>query len=151
MAVPVRAKSCSPVKILLVDDNNCGLTARAMILQEQGYCVTTATHAEEALARLSQTRFDLLITDYCMPGMNGVELIYRVRTSIPELPVILLSGYVEAIGLTESNTGADIVLAKSANEVTQLVRSVERLLRRRTVRKPPARIQAANKRRQAGS
>jgi hypothetical protein len=52
--------------------------------------------------------------------------------------VILLSGQVEALALTTENTGADVVLAKSANEAVQLARSIKRLLNRPAARKPPA-------------
>jgi hypothetical protein len=53
-----------------------------------------------------------------------------------DLPIILLSGFVEPLGLTEESTGADVVLSKSAGEVGFLVRSVRRLLSRQPVRKP---------------
>jgi two-component system cell cycle response regulator len=138
-----RPKSHTAPRILLVDDNKSGLAARLSVLQEQGHCVTTATNGEDALERLGQNQFDLLVTDYRMPRMDGIELIRRVRTLHPGLPVILLSGYVEAVGLSESSTGADLVLTKSANEVTHLIRSVARLLRRKPARKPPTHVQPA--------
>ena len=65
-----------------------------------------------------------------MGKMTGSELIQKIRGLEPGIPVILLSGYVEAFGLTESTTGADIVLAKGPNEVTHLIRAVSRLLKR---------------------
>jgi len=83
-------------------------------------------------------RFDLVITDYKMPKMNGLELIQRIRGLAAGAPIILVSGYAEALGMTEANTGADAVISKNANEVTHLVRSVNRLLRRATPKKPPA-------------
>jgi CheY-like chemotaxis protein len=68
--------------------------------------------------------------------MDGVEFIKHVRTADPGARVILLSGFVEPLGLNEENTGADTVLTKSANEPAHLMRSVKRLLNR-TVKKPP--------------
>ena len=53
-------------------------------------------------------------------------------------PVILLSGFVDALGLDEKNTGADVVLQKSANEVSHLVRSVKSVLKRSAPKKPAA-------------
>ena len=79
---------------------------------------------------------DLLITDFRMPNMDGVQLITRIRQARPDLPIILLSGFVEPLGLTEQSTGADVVLSKSAGEVGFLVRSVRRLLSRQPLRKP---------------
>jgi len=122
--------------ILLVDDNKGGLGARKAILEELGHRVTTAAGGEDALEHFSRAKFDLVITDHRMARMNGVELIRRIRGTHPDIPVIMLSGYVEALGLTESNTGADMVLAKNATEVTHLIRGVSRLLRQRAAKKP---------------
>jgi CheY-like chemotaxis protein len=128
----------TPPHILLVDDNRLGLVARKTVLEEQGYRVTTAPDGQVALELFSRGAFDLLITDFKMPRMNGAELIKRVRVLRPEAPIILISGYAEALGLTESSTGADAVIAKSANEVSHLVRCAHRLLRRAAPRKPAA-------------
>jgi hypothetical protein len=57
---------------------------------------------------------------------------------VPALPIVLLSGFSEALGLAEASTGADVVLQKSANEVTHLIRAVNRLLRRKVTKKPPS-------------
>lgn len=132
--VPSREGSA---RVLLVDDNKSGLGARKAILEELGHRVTTAASGEDALEHFSKATFDLMVTDYRMTRMNGVELIRRIRGIQPDIPVILLSGYVEALGLTESNTGADMILAKNSTEVTHLIRGVSRLLRQRAARKPP--------------
>jgi CheY-like chemotaxis protein len=101
------------------------------VLEELGHRVTTASSGADALEHFSAHKFDLIVTDYKMPRMDGIELIARVRKSSPAMPIILLSGFVEALGLCESNTGADVVIQKSANEVSHLVRSVSRLLRKK--------------------
>ncbi len=134
-----------PARILIVDDNRSGLAARKVVLEELGHEVTTAAGGEEALQRFSETRFDLVVTDQRMPKMNGTELIRAIRALDQAVPIIMLSGYVEALGLTEANTGADLVLTKSANEVTHLVRAVTRLLRLKATRKPPIPQKAALK------
>jgi CheY-like chemotaxis protein len=116
--------------ILLVDDNPHGLIARKTVLEELGYIIHTGASGEEALAVLSHQQVDLVITDFRMPNMNGIELISRIRQTYGDMPVILLSGFVEPMGLSEATTGADVVLAKSAGEVGFLTRSVRRLLSR---------------------
>lgn len=130
-----------PAQILLVDDNELGLGARKTLLEEQGYSVTTATSGETALELFRRKAFDIVITDFRMPGMNGIELIHQLRSQKPEVPIILLSGFVQPLGLTEQVTGADAVLAKSANEVSQLLHTVAKLLRRS--RRKPVGAQAA--------
>ncbi|SRR6266542_2622952 len=122
--------------ILLVDDNPHGLVARRTVLEELGYLIHTTASGEEALEKLSTHRIDLVITDFRMPGMDGTELIGKIRQLQANVPIILLSGFVEPLGLTEQTTGADIVLSKSAGEVGLLIRSVRRLLNRAPARKP---------------
>jgi len=127
----------APARILLVDDNPHGLSARKSVLQELGAAVVTASSPSEALELFADSSFDLVVTDYKMPRMNGDELIARLRKLSPGIAVILLSGFTDSLGLNEDNTGADVVIMKSNNEVAHLVRSVARLLRRK---KPPQSI-----------
>lgn len=114
-------------KILLVDDNRDGLLVRRLVLEEAGFEVQMANGGHEALDLFSSDRFDVVVTDYRMPLMNGVELIALLRAVEANARIILLSGFVEPLGLTEANTGADIVIAKSAHEGSHLVRGVKRL------------------------
>jgi len=123
--------------ILLVDDNSDGLLARRSVLEELGYAVSVARNGDEGLKLFQSASFDVVVTGYRMPNVNGAELIRRIRKLNPNARIILLSGFVDPLGLTEENTGADVVIAKSANEPAHLTRSVKRLLNRAT-RKPPA-------------
>jgi CheY-like chemotaxis protein len=125
-------------RILIVDDNAHGLAARKSVLEELGYDISTATTPLKALDEFQSGSFDLLITDYRMPKLSGVELIVKVRAINPEIPVLLISGFVDTLGLNEENTGANVVLQKSASEVQLMVRSVNRLLRKKGSRKPPS-------------
>src|ERR1022692_4222869 len=127
--------------ILLVDDNADGLLVRRSLLEEIGCCVHIAVNGEEGLKLFLAGKFDVVVTDYRMPCMNGGELIQRIRLLDPNARIILLSGFVEPLGLTEQNTGADAVIAKSASEPAHLVRTVKRLTNR-AVRKPPGSQQA---------
>jgi len=124
-------------EILLVDDNRQGLIARKSLLQELGYNISTATGGDEALELFSKQNFDVVVTDFKMPRMDGIELIKRIRSAQSGARIILLSGFVEPLGLTEESTGADVVIVKSAGEVGQLTRSVKRLLSQ-PARKPAA-------------
>ena len=126
----------STPNILLVDDNRDGLLVRSCLLEEIGCCVQIAMSGEDGLRLFEAARFDVVVTDYRMPRMNGGELIQRIRMLDPNARIILLSGFVEPLGLTEQNTGADAVILKSANEPATLVRWVKRLVNR-TQRKPP--------------
>jgi CheY-like chemotaxis protein len=129
--------------ILLIDDNKDGLVVRRSVLEELGYRVEISPDAEDALKMAAASRFDVIVTDYKMPTMTGIELIGRVRQIDPNVRVILLSGFVDPLGLTEENTGADSVVVKSSREPVHLVRAVKRLLNR-PARKPPG-TQSARK------
>jgi CheY-like chemotaxis protein len=135
MRKPVAA-ALPPQRILLVDDNVGGLRARKCVLEEHGFAVTTCPCPHEALGEFERGDFHLLVTDYCMPLMNGGDLIRRIREIRPQVPIILLSGMVEPLGLTEKSTGADAVLPKTANEIAHLLQTINRLLRNRAPRKP---------------
>lgn len=121
--------------VLLVDDNCDGTTARRSVLEEVGYRVVSACSGEEALELAEQHNFDLVITDYRMLPMDGVELIQNLRARNFSNPIILLTGFAENLGLRPENTGADVVLQKCSNEISNLVRHTKRLL---TAPKKPA-------------
>jgi CheY-like chemotaxis protein len=130
------APSVPLLTILLIDHNRQGLMARKSILEEQGYSVTTASAGEDGLRQFSEGNFDLVVTEYKMPRINGADVIAHIKGQRPNTPVVLISGMVDALGLTEQNTGADVVVAKSSNEVTHLTRAVNRLLRSKPAKKP---------------
>lgn len=124
----MKKSDSAPARILLVDDNLLGSSARRMILTEAGYAVEMAGNGEEAWELFQRGRFDLVVTDYKMPGMNGVELIRLIRAAEAPVRIILLSGRIATLGMTEKSTGADELIAKSAKEVEELLRSVRRLV-----------------------
>ncbi len=133
-------------RILLVDDNSLGLAARRSVLEELGHQVRTSGNPTDALELCSKHSCDVVVTDYKMPKMNGIELIGRLRKLHPATSVILISGFADTLGLDEATTGADIVLQKSNNEVPQLIRAVNRLLRKQQQpAKKPAGSQASAK------
>jgi len=116
-----------PVKVLLVDDNALGSMARKVILSDNGYIVETARSGEEAWEIFQRDHFDIVVTDYKMPGMNGAELIGLIRRASTPARVIMLSGRIHDLGLTEKSTGADELIPKSNKEVPELLRAVKKL------------------------
>jgi CheY-like chemotaxis protein len=124
--------------ILLVDDSKDGLLVRKTLLEELGYIVQVANNGEEGLKFFETSHYDVVVTDYRMPRMNGVELIQRIRAIDPNARIVLISKVAEPLGMTEESTGADAVIAKSFGEAANLQRWVKRLLNRGVARKPPA-------------
>jgi CheY-like chemotaxis protein len=136
MRIRPSSSSAPPARILLVDDNINGLNARKTVLEELGHKIVTATSGSEALELFGRHKFDLVVTDYKMPRMDGLELISRLRKQAAGIPIVLISGFADALGLNEQNTSADTVIQKSNNEVSHLLRAVARLLARKPAPKP---------------
>lgn len=124
--------SSGPAKILLIDDNHQGQLARKIILQDIGYAVATAGSGEEGLelfqAALETAPFSLVVTDFRMPGIDGGEVVRRIRALARDTPVVILSGYAEVGALAPESTGADEVLAKGPREQFDLADTVRRLV-----------------------
>jgi CheY-like chemotaxis protein len=123
-------------KVLLVDDVPQGTVARKSVLVSLGYEVETALDGRQALDLIAIHSFDVMVTDYKMPGMDGIELIRRAKQSNPSMKIVLLSGLADTYGFTEETSGADAVMAKSGTELSQLTRTIKKLLARKTLRKP---------------
>ncbi|MGG5818847.1 ATP-binding protein [Falsiroseomonas sp. HW251] len=95
-AVPAPAAPSRRLQVLLVDDDPLVLASTAGMLEELGHAVVEADGGRPALESLeSGLAVDLVVTDYGMPGMSGIELTEAVRRLRPGLPVILATGYDE--------------------------------------------------------
>ncbi len=80
-------------KILLVDDEPNVLRAISRLLRD--YDITALTSAEEALVITKHVKFDLVISDYRMPGMNGVQFLIKLMAIQPETIRMILTGYAD--------------------------------------------------------
>ena len=79
--------------ILFVDDHEVLARLSCEILEMQGYRAVSAYNAQDALEKFSKDDFDILITDFRMEGMNGLELAKKVHQQSPETPVIIVTAY----------------------------------------------------------
>ena len=111
--------------VLIVDDEPIVLRALRVALEAQDYAVTAVMSGEDALARITNGEFDLVLLDLGLPGMNGFEVIERIRVLFPALPVIVLSAQGEDAAKVEAlDLGADDYVAKpfSVRELLARVR-----------------------------
>ncbi|HEX5326801.1 MAG TPA: response regulator [Acetobacteraceae bacterium] len=83
------------LSVLLVDDDAAVRASAREMLVELGYSVTEANGGEAALVLLETGRFDLLLADFAMPGMNGSELAEAVKRLVPELPIVFMTGFAQ--------------------------------------------------------
>lgn len=126
--------------ILVVDDEGANRYSVSKMLQRVGYTVTEAASGEDALEKVSAQDFDVVLTDIRMPGIDGVELLRRIKEQSPDAIVILMTGYASLGTAVEAlRLGAhDYLIKPSTNQdIRQSVsRGVERsrnLKRRRNL------------------
>ncbi len=110
--------------ILCVDDQAAALALRCMVLSSAGYKVLTASDGAAALELFRCNQVDLVVTDYCLPGITGAQVAAEMKRLKPEIPVVLFSGLVEAPPGTEH---ADLVITKGI-PVLELLNQVGRLI-----------------------
>lgn len=95
---PASASMTAQLRIMAVDDDNLVLTTMSAQLEDLGHLVTAVSSAEQALQLLQRgERFDLLVTDHSMPGMTGSQLAEVLHEKLPDMPVIVATGYAEMV------------------------------------------------------
>jgi DNA-binding NtrC family response regulator len=101
-----------PLRILVVDDESSQRELIGGFLRKQGHEVFLAGSGAEALARVRETRVDLVLSDFRMPGMSGIELLRAVKAVNPEIPFILVTAYgtVEAAVQAMQEGAADYLM-----------------------------------------
>lgn len=83
------------IKILLADDEADFRNLMTFWLNSKGYAVITAPNGEGAIKLIKDDKPDILLLDLRMPGMHGIEALKKIREFNKELPVIIISGYIE--------------------------------------------------------
>ncbi|MBA4136003.1 MAG: hypothetical protein C0518_01650 [Opitutus sp.] len=114
-------------RILFVDDDRDARTPLTILLTRLGYEVEEVEHPVDAVSRFARRpdAYDLVITDFAMPALSGAALIRSVRTHRPGMPIILISGFVDAERKQElEECGASLILRKpvSLDELASAVR-----------------------------
>lgn len=113
-------------RILLVEDEPGLQEALALVLESEGFDVTRANDGREALESLSRSHPDLIVTDYMMPHLNGVDMIRRIRANPKHagIPVLLMSAALPESALQKL---ADAALQKPAS-ISLFISVINRLL-----------------------
>jgi CheY-like chemotaxis protein len=81
--------------VLCVDDEQIGLRVRKILLERAGYRVLTAPDGRSALEIFAAEPVEAVVLDYSMPGMDGGEVAVKMRQSKPDVPILLLSAYLD--------------------------------------------------------
>jgi len=118
-------------RILIADDEQAARTSLGQILTEDGYEVALASEGEEALRLIAEESPDVLLTDLRMPGMDGHELLKRVRQSYPDIVVIIMTAHGTIRSAVQAlHEGAEDYLTKPID-----VEELEHLLKQAMVKR----------------
>lgn len=102
--------------ILIVDDEPISCENLCLALEKDGYKCSSAASAEEALERFHVGEFALILTDLMLPGMDGIELMHRVRQNSPSTAVIVITGHATvSSAVTAMQKGAYCYISKPIN------------------------------------
>jgi CheY-like chemotaxis protein len=113
--------------LLLVDDNDDVREITALLLRDSGYHVIEAASGNAALAALDGSpAIDLLIVDFAMPGMSGIELLEQARSKRPAIRAVFITGYVDHTWL-KGKFATEIVVRKPFS-MEQLASAVRKAL-----------------------
>jgi DNA-binding NtrC family response regulator len=117
--------------VLVVDDEPAALKLLCLILNAAAFHCTSTNNGEEALVALQRERFDAVISDLCMPGIGGMEVLAEARRRDPHVAFVVTTGVDDVeVGVQAMRSGADDYLVKPLMENVVLA-SVERALHRR--------------------
>jgi len=120
------------IKILLVDDDPAILEILADLVNIFGYEFSTANSGTEAIDKLKQDSYDIVLTDMMMPGMSGMDLLKYVNSNYPQIKVMVVTGYDRSFTYTDViQAGASDFISKPFNtdeleaKINRLVREIE--------------------------
>jgi DNA-binding NtrC family response regulator len=112
--------------ILLVEDHEASRRTYARLLAIRGYEVMEAADGEKALNLLDQYKFNLVITDLAMPKVTGFGLLIQMRVKCPDIPVILVTGYLSPHA-AETILHDNVKFLSKPVDSNELIATVERL------------------------
>jgi CheY-like chemotaxis protein len=100
-------------RILVVDDGpELPKALRLMLTVSGGYKIDIAAEGDSALSTFEAGKYDVVITDYKMPWMNGLQLAAAIKERSPRQPIILITAYTESIAVQDWQSKVDFFLQK---------------------------------------
>ncbi|MBW1897547.1 MAG: response regulator [Deltaproteobacteria bacterium] len=117
------------MNILVVDDEKIQLVGLRIGLQSRNHKVLTASSAEEALEFLNNdhNKFELIVTDYVMPGMDGMALLKKIREENKRLPIIMMTAYGEKNLVVDALHNRCNGFIEKPFSLDQLIEEIERV------------------------
>jgi signal transduction histidine kinase len=119
------------LRVLIVDDEEYIRLSLSELLSYIGFEVATAANGEDALKKLTENRFDIAFMDIKIPGMNGVELLGRVRKAYPDVSVIMMTGYATVENAVEAVKLGAYDFLRKPYDIEEIKVSINRLLEKK--------------------
>lgn len=117
------------INILVVDDDSYVLNYLSTVLEKSNYSVTTLGNSEEAITSIREKKFTVVLADIRMPAVSGLELLERIHSVDPEIPVILMTAYADIdTAIDAVNKGAFNFITKPFNRAF-LLRAIEKAVK----------------------
>ncbi|GAC1446679.1 MAG: sigma-54 dependent transcriptional regulator [Pyrinomonadaceae bacterium] len=117
--------------ILVIDDDRSMLELAEYHLQSQGYKVVTAETGTEGLKQADEQRFDLVITDFNLPDIDGIEIVKRIKETVPETEVIVATGFSSVTKAVDAIKAGAFYFVEKPIEFEELLALIEKALERR--------------------
>ena len=120
-------------KILIVDDEPEHQEVMDMILSSKGYSTKTCASGLEALEILKKSHFDLVLTDFIMPEMSGMELLKLIKSTYPDVEVIVITGYGTIQNAVEAMKEGAFSYIIKGSDPEEMIGEVEKIFRLKTL------------------
>ena len=114
--------------IIVVDDEQAVRDVVARTLQGEGYDVVTASSGKEALQKVTHKNFDLMFLDIRMPGINGMNVLSRMKTEHPATTVVMLTAVSSMSAMMEANRNEAFLYLTKPCELTEIVSITNKIL-----------------------
>lgn len=121
------------VRLLLVDDDINVLELTSQLLFRQGYIVTPATGSSEAITILKNNHraYDIVVTDFCMPENNGIELATMIKELSADIPVILHTGKIDLVDEKQAAKACIVEIITKPYKIEELDNIIKKVINKR--------------------
>jgi DNA-binding NtrC family response regulator len=117
-------------RIMVIDDEKIVGDMAKMALEKEGYLVETFVNAEPALERLKTVKFDVVVTDFKMKGIDGMEVLRRVKSLYPETKVIMITAFASLDTAIEALRGDVYDFFPKPVKIKELKAAIQRALKK---------------------
>src|SRR5260370_9247597 len=124
-------ESIPPGAILIIDDEAAIRESLETLLDLEGYTVRSAENGQEGLARIAERPFDLVLLDFALPDINGIDLLHEIRERDPQLSVIMITAYGTVENAVKAMQGGAVNFIQKPWDNEKLLANVPAVVARR--------------------